>query len=189
MRIYRATLLRILDQKELTKALKPIVRRKKWNVYIEHAGNGEKILLYLSNYVFRVAITNNNIVALNEDKVTFRFKKQKSDEYIYQTIDVFKFMKLFLLHILPSGYLKIRHFGFLSNRYRKENIQKIRQQLDHQRTDLKVALKIEQIKQKRQLSERRCPTCKGKITFQKINFISIRFHPLYPLAWKKRNPP
>ena len=189
MRIYRATLLSILDQKELTKALKPIVRRKKWNVYTEHAGNGEKVLLYLSNYVFRVAITNNNIVALNEDKVTFRFKKQKSDEYIYQTIDVFKFMKLFLLHILPSGYLKIRHFGFLSNRYRKENIQKIRQQLDHQRTDLKVALKIEQIKQKRQLSERRCPTCKGKITFQKINFISIRFHPLYPLAWKPRNPP
>ena len=188
MKLYRAALLNILDGKKLIQSLKPKVRHKKWNVYIDHAGNGQNVLSYLSNYVFRVAITDNNIVALNKGKVTFRFKKSKTNHYVYQTIDVFKFINLFLVHILPSGYLKIRYFGYLSNRYRTAAIQKIRLLLNHYSYQTDILKKIEKIKIQRKQSELRCPACKGKIKFKKIQLISLRFHPLYPLIWKPKHP-
>jgi len=190
MSLYRQKLLQALeDQRLIHSKLKAKLLYKNWNVYLDYAGNGINTVTYLSNYVFRVAITDNNIVALEDDKVTFRYKKSGTDYYIYETIAVFKFMKLFLLHILPSRYLKIRHFGFLANRHRADNIQRIRELLDHQSCELAIAPKIEQINKQRQESEFRCPNCHSKVKFHKIVFLSIRFHPLYPLAWRAKWPP
>ena len=190
MMLYRQKLLETLENKQLIDPkLKEKLLDKKWSVYLDHAGNGINTVTYLSNYVFRVAITDNNIVDLTNDKATFRYKKSKTNSYVYQTINVFKFMKLFLLHILPSRYMKIRHFGFLANRHRTKNIQQIRELLDHQSCELATAPKIEQIIKQRQESELRCPICKGKVKFHEIFFVSIRFHPLYPIAWKATLPP
>ncbi len=190
MRLYRRNLLEILEKKQLIKAkLKAKLLYKKWNVYLDHAGNGVNTITYLSNYVFRVAITDNNIVALEKDKVTFRFKKSKTNHYVYQTIDVFKFMNLFLLHILPSRFMKIRQFGFLANPHRTENIQRIRELLDDPSCALAIAPKIEKITKQREKSQLRCPQCKGKVKFHQISYISVRFHPLYPLAWEAKYPP
>ncbi len=190
MTMYRKKLLRILKKKRLiTTKLKSKLLNKKWNVYLVHAGNGLNTVTYMSNYVFRVAITDNNIVALEDDKVTFRYKKSRTDQYTYQTIGVFKFMKLFLLHILPSGYMKIRNYGFLGNRYRTENIQRVRELLDNHSCELAIAPKIEQIKKQRQESELRCPKCNGEVKLHEMNFVSIRFHPLYSIAWKGKLPP
>ena len=190
MIIYRQKLLQALEEKQLIKPkLKAKLLYKKWDVYLDHAGNGVNTVTYLSNYVFRVAITDNNIIALADDKVTFRYKKSKTNHYVYETIGVFKFMNLLLLHILPSRFLKIRHFGFLANRHRADNIQRIRELLDHPSCELDIAPKIEQIIKQRQESELRCPKCYGQVKFHKITFISIRFHRLYPIAWRAKSPP
>ena len=190
MTLYRQKLLQILEDRRLIHPkLKAKLLYKNWNVYLDHAGNGVNTVTYLSNYVFRVAVTDNNIVALNDDKVTFRYKKSRTDQYVYQTIDIFKFMKMFLLHILPSGYLKIRNFGFLANRCRAHNIQRIRELLNNRSCEPAIAPKIEQISKQRRESRLRCPNCNSKVKFHKIFFLSIRFHPLYPLAWRKKHPP
>ncbi len=190
MILYRKKLLQALEKKGLINPkLKSKLLNKEWNVYLDHAGNGQNTVTYLSNFVFRVAITDNNIVALEDDKVTFRFKKSKANHYTYQTIGVFKFMKMFLLHILPSGYLKIRHFGFLGNRYRADNIHMIRELLDNQSCELAIAPKIEQIIKQKQESKLRCPKCNDELKFYEISFVSIRFHPLYASAWNAKSPP
>lgn len=85
--------------------------------------------------------------------------------------------------------MKIRHFGFLANRHRAKNIQRIRELLDNQSCEIAIAPKIEKIIKQRKESQLRCPICKGEVKFHEISFISIRFHPLYPMAWEVKSPP
>lgn len=190
MIIYRAKLLEILDKKGLCNpSLCRKLKNKKWNVYMDHAGNGKNVVKYMANYVFRVAITDNNIVAVEDDKVTFQYKKRDTKQYVQETIGVFKFMTLFLLHILPSGYLKVRNFGFLSNRKRADSVAQIRELLNKHMIETQIALEIDEIRKKRKQAEIRCPQCNGEFSFYQMQYVSVRFHPLYSLAWKKRNPP
>jgi hypothetical protein len=80
----------------------------------ENKGNGRRALQYLSAYLFRVAITDSRIVRADEHTVTFRYKKQKSEKYKNCTVSRMEFLRRFLLHVLPTGFVKVRHFGFLS---------------------------------------------------------------------------
>ena len=85
-----------------------------WNVNCENKGNGRRSLEYLSAYLFRVAITDSRIVRVDHETVTFRYKKQKSDKYKNCTVTRMEFLRRFLQHVLPTGFVKVRHFGFLS---------------------------------------------------------------------------
>jgi len=81
------------------------------------------VLKYLAPYVYRVAISDRNILKVNDDKVTFRYKDRKDKSPKTCTLDVFEFLRRFLQHVLPKGFVKIRYFGFLAT--------KKRVQLDH----------------------------------------------------------
>jgi len=88
------------------------VWRKRWVVHITHWGEGEEaVLRYLARYVFRVAISNSRIVALDRRTVTFRYKERKSARWRTCQLDGHEFMRRFLQHVLPDRFHKVRYFG------------------------------------------------------------------------------
>jgi len=74
-----------------------------------------KALKYLSNYVYRTAITNNRIVCIENGEVTFKYKESSSKKIKYQTVTSLEFMRRFLQHVLPVRFQKVRYYGFLSS--------------------------------------------------------------------------
>ena len=81
-------------------------------VHITHWGEGEEaVLRYLARYVFRVAISNSRIVALDRRTVTFRYKERKSARWRTCQLDGHEFMRRFLQHVLPDRFHKVRYFG------------------------------------------------------------------------------
>ena len=108
---------------QLTKSL----YSKKWVVYIQKPiKNPECVLEYLGRYTHRVAISNHRIVSVKDGRVTFKYKNRKTNQAMLCTITAIEFIRRFLLHTLPIGFMRIRHFGFLSNRHKTENIKKIK---------------------------------------------------------------
>jgi hypothetical protein len=103
--------------------------RKPWVVYCKPPlGSPEKVLEYLGRYTHRVAISNDRILSLDGDRVTFRYRDSADRDRIKQmTLSAFEFIRRFLLHILPDGFVKIRHYGILSNRNRKTQLRRIQQ--------------------------------------------------------------
>ena len=82
-----------------------------------------QVLKYLARYTHRVAISNQRLVALSEREVTFRWKDYADGNEVKEmTLDVREFTRRFLLHILPKGFVRVRHYGFLSNRCRSESL-------------------------------------------------------------------
>ena len=167
--MFRGKLVSVLERHGILKKYNiPKYKLYKCRIVVDckNAGNGRNVLKYLSNYVFRVAVTNNNIVKLEDNKVTLRYIKNGDKHYTYSSINALKFIKLFLQHILPSGFMKIRHFGFMSSRYRKENIAKIRQQIDENGYyEKQIIPEIEKIQEERENSKAKCPLCSGKLIF------------------------
>jgi Putative transposase/Transposase zinc-binding domain len=83
-----------------------------WVVHITAWGQGEQAVLdYLARYVFRIAVTNNRIVSLDDRTVTFRYKQRKSSRWKTCRIDGHEFIRRFLQHVLPKGFHKVRYFG------------------------------------------------------------------------------
>ena len=113
-------------------ALKPL-RWKKWFVYIKEPFAGPKaVLAYLSRYTHRVAISNTRLIAHDERGVTFRYKDYRADGLARRkvmTLAAEEFIRRFLLHILPKGFHRIRHYGLFANTGRAENIARLRELL------------------------------------------------------------
>ena len=103
-----------------------------WIVYAKRPFAGpEQVLEYLGRYTHRVAISNNRIVSIKNDKVTFTYKDRKrNDEVKTMALDANEFIRRFLLHVLPEGFMKIRYFGFLANTNKKECIPLLRKLID-----------------------------------------------------------
>src|SRR4029434_2408577 len=94
--------------------------RKDWVVYAKRPfGGPEYVLQYLGRYTHRVAISNHRLVSFAEGKVTFRWRDSAhNDEQKLLTLSLDEFLRRFLLHVLPKGFVRIRNFGFLANRRR-----------------------------------------------------------------------
>ncbi|GAC1363752.1 MAG: IS91 family transposase [Herpetosiphon sp.] len=109
------------------------LRKCEWVVYAKRPFAGpEAVLAYLSRYTHRVAISNGRLLALDERGVTFRWKDYRakgSTRHKTMTLSTDEFMRRFLLHVLPSGFHRIRHYGLLSNAERKDNLQRVRELL------------------------------------------------------------
>ena len=107
------------------------LQEKKWVVYIKPPfGGPQQVLRYLARYTHRVAISNGRLLGLENGRVRFRWRDSQHGNQIKETsLDAVEFIRRFLLHVLPSGFVKIRHFGFLSNRNRKVIIQHCRELL------------------------------------------------------------
>ena len=94
--------------------------RKNWVVYSKPPfGGPEYVLHYLGRYTHRVAISNHRLVAFADGQVTFRWRDSAhNNEQKLMTLSLDEFLRRFLLHLLPKGFVRIRHFGFLANRRR-----------------------------------------------------------------------
>jgi Putative transposase/Transposase zinc-binding domain len=119
----------LTDSKAFAAWLAPL-RECEWVVYAKRPFAGpEAVLAYLSRYTHRVAISNQRLVALDERGVTFRWKDYRATgrtRYKTMTLTADEFMRRFLLHVLPSGFHRIRHYGLIANAGRKENLAKAR---------------------------------------------------------------
>jgi hypothetical protein len=105
-------------------ALCNCARRMKWNVHVKPPfGGPEQVLKYLARYTHRVAISNSRILSITDGKVTFLWKDYADASKIKpMTLDAVEFIRRFLLHILPASFVRIRQFGFLANRARREKL-------------------------------------------------------------------
>jgi Putative transposase len=94
--------------------------RNDWVVYSKRPfGGPEHVLHYLGRYTHRVAISNHRLVSLADEKVTFRWRDSAhNNEQKLLTLSLDEFLRRFLLHVLPKGFVRIRHFGFLAHRRR-----------------------------------------------------------------------
>jgi hypothetical protein len=115
-----------------------LLSRKDWVVNIQAPmGKPEKILEYLSRYVFRIAITDRRIIEVKDGKVLFRWKDYRTGHFRKMRLDIDEFIRRFLLHILPKGFFKVRYYGIFSSRYRKQNIETAKEILEQEATNKK----------------------------------------------------
>lgn len=107
------------------------LRQKSWVVYAKPPfGGPEKVLDYLGRYTHRVAISNNRILNVENGNITFTFRdRSDGNKRKTMTLPAQEFIRRFLLHSLPSGFVRIRHFGFLANRSKKHDLPLCRQLL------------------------------------------------------------
>jgi hypothetical protein len=99
-----------------------------WVVHVKPVGNGEKALEYMGQYLFRVAISNNRILKLENAKVTFRYTDSKTGKTKIVTLETLEFIRRFLQHVLPHNFMKLRYYGFLAAASKKK-LAKLRKML------------------------------------------------------------
>jgi hypothetical protein len=98
---------------------------QEWVVYCKSPfKRPEDVIDYMGRYTHRVAISNDRIVDMQSDQVTFKYRDRSDNDKIkHMSLHPFEFIRRFLLHVLPDGFMKIRHYGLLSNRNRKEKLE------------------------------------------------------------------
>jgi hypothetical protein len=101
-------------------------RDRPWVVYAKPPfGSPEQVLKYLARYTHRVAITDRRILAIQDAGVTFRYRDNQRGQQV-MTLDGVEFLRRFLLHVLPTGFVRIRYFGWMANRCRAQNLARCR---------------------------------------------------------------
>jgi hypothetical protein len=127
----------LIEAKTFADWLKPL-RQCKWVVYAKRPFAGpDAVLAYLSRYTHRVAIANSRLIAMDEQGVTFKWKDYRMKErYRHKTMTLApdEFIRRFLLHVLPSGFHRIRHYGLIANTTRKDNLARARELLMCEKT-------------------------------------------------------
>jgi len=107
-----------------------LFRKTDWVVYAKPPfGGPEAVLAYLSRYTHRVAISNSRLVSADANTVAFRWKDysiKSGDRMKVMRLSTGEFMRRFLIHVLPDGFHRIRHYGFLASAKRKQNVTRIR---------------------------------------------------------------
>jgi len=113
--------------------LKPL-KTARWFVYAKRPFAGPKaVLTYLSRYTHRVAISNRRLISADERGVSFKVKDYRIEgagRYKTMTLDAPEFIRRFLLHVLPKGFHRIRHYGLLASGVKAENLARMRELLD-----------------------------------------------------------
>jgi hypothetical protein len=144
------------------KTLKNTLFTKTWVVSVRDPVKGpEHVLEYLARYTHRVAIANSRIKSLKDGEVTFTAKNRKKNRTESITISAVEFIRRFLLHSLPKGFVRIRHYGFLANRNRRTNLQVIRKLLKLPTQLLKLQASLEEMMlQLTGVDITTCPCCK-----------------------------
>jgi len=179
-RLYRSGQLRcegpaaeFKDANKFSRLIGPLYRQC-WVVYAKKAmGGPEQVLRYLGRYTHRIAISNHRLIAFDGEHVTFRWKdyahggKQRT-----MKLTARKFLRRFFLHVLPKGFVRIRHFGLLANRFRNQNLALTRQLLANTESENVETPKTD-TPQKSTLWH--CPRCGGamcvarRLTAKEIN--------------------
>lgn len=137
--------------------------QREWVVYAKRPfGGPAQVLKYLARYTHRVAISNSRLLSLEDGRVTFEWKDYANgNQSKTMTLDAVEFIRRFLLHVLPSGFVRIRHFGFLANRKRKEKLALCGSLLSARQTaELSASSPNGSDSQTAQQEPHRCPVCK-----------------------------
>jgi hypothetical protein len=152
--------------------------QKDWVVYVKPPfGGAEHVLNYLARYTHRVAISNHRLVAFENDRVSFRWRDYAhGGKKKVMTVSAHEFLRRFLLHVLPGGLVRIRHFGLFANRRRCAALERCR-------TLLGVAVGVDPP----QPPGLRCPTCAGiMLVVQRLTRSQLYFHPTPSLSnWRR----
>jgi DNA-directed RNA polymerase subunit RPC12/RpoP len=153
--------------------------QKDWVVYAKPPfGGAEHVLNYLARYTHRVAISNHRLVAFENDRVSFRWRDYAhGGKKKVMTVSADEFLRRFLLHVLPKGLVRIRHFGFFANRRRKTALARCRQLLGATaRTDRTDAA-----------NQLRCPACSATmLVVERFTSAQLYFQSYLSLATPRR---
>lgn len=136
-RMFRGKFLDRLQQCGATGKIPPpnseikAARQKNWIVYAKQPfGSPQKVLDYLGRYTHRVALSNDRILNIENSHVTLSYRdRNDGDRKKTLTLDAHEFIRRFLLHVLPDGFMRVRHFGFLANRTKKQALTQCRKLL------------------------------------------------------------
>lgn len=142
------------------------VRRLAWVVYAKPPfGGPQQVLVYLGRYTHRVAIANSRLISMDDDRVAFRWRDyRQGGKTKIMTLDAHEFIRRFLLHTLPDGFHRIRHYGFLANGHRAARLDLCRRLLASLRQDAlepdaeSVDVAVEPL-----ATAHRCPGCGGSM--------------------------
>jgi hypothetical protein len=159
-----------LNFKEGYQQFKKNLYKHKWVVSVrEPIKEAQHVLEYLARYTHRVAIANSRIRAFKDGMVSFRYKDRKNNILKQTTISAVQFIRRFLLHTLPKGFVRIRHYGFFANRNRTANLNFIRRLLKLPSQLLKITHSLQKIMLKLTgIDITLCPCCKkGKMKLVK----------------------
>ncbi len=166
----------LADKDAFDAALAPL-RRCEWVVHAKRPFAGPNaVLAYLSRYTHRVAISNSRLIALDEAGVTFKWKDYRikgRDRLKTMTLDAPEFIRRFLLHGLPSGFHRIRHYGLFAGAVRARNIERARQLLAPSTPESAQTEADDETETPS--PARRCPCCGGRM------IIIETFEGVYPV--------
>ena len=155
-----------LDDARAFKAYLAPLRKIEWYLYAKPPfGGPEAVLAYLSCYTHRVAISNRRLIASNHNGVTFRYKDYRADgraRYKVMTLGTHEFIRRFLIHVLPHGFHRIRHYGLFANSNRAANIARARELLAVP-SRLKEPETSEAAIDEPRVLLRPCPCCGGRM--------------------------
>ena len=112
-KIFKAKFRDIIKSSGLYPLIDSDVWKQNWVVNCQAIGAGEHSIKYLAPYVFKVAISNSRIVKLDDRRVFFKYRKHQSNRWRTMSLEVIEFMRRFLQHVLPTGFMKVRYYGFL----------------------------------------------------------------------------
>lgn len=113
-RIFRARMRDVMQRAGLAGDIDPRVWTRRWTVHVKAIGTGQHAALYLSRYIYRVALTNQRIERFHDGRVTFRYTHARTGETRRLTLPADAFIARFLQHVLPRGFTKVRSYGLLS---------------------------------------------------------------------------
>lgn len=139
--------------------------RQEWVVYAKPPFGGPVVVLKdLARYTHRVAISNQRLIRMQDGQVTFRVKDYAAGgRRTMLTLSAVEFLRRFLQHVLPQGFMRIRHFGFMANRFRQKELVRCRQLLGSQPVQLADAAEASpnqhQVPLDQQPADTTCPAC------------------------------
>ena len=125
-KMFRGKLEQAFKEAGLFDQVSPEAWSKNWVVHCKSVGDGRAVMKYLGAYVMRVAISDARIVAYDGKSVRIKYQKVGSSKWRFMSLDAYEFMRRFLQHVLPHGFMKVRHYGFLSPNFTVA-LQKIRE--------------------------------------------------------------
>jgi hypothetical protein len=152
-KIFRGKFRDLLKKADLFDQVSSETWSRLWVVDIIDVGSGRAAMKYLAPYIFRVGITNNNIIRLEDGKVTFRYRDSGTDQYKTKMLEAQEFIRRFLQHALPHRFRKVRYYGFLSPT-KRDLLEQIKKRLHISPTP-----KRQENSSLRDADSPRCPKC------------------------------
>jgi hypothetical protein len=157
-RLFRAKMRRALRESAIDAEIEPEVWEQEWVVDCRGVGNGRTALKYLAPYIFRVALSNNRIVRVEDGHVTFSYRQGETGERRECTLEALAFLHRYLQHILPKGFVKVRYYGLFRVGARRA-LARLRGRLWLQAGLARLEALLEEAEERSEARELRCPRC------------------------------